>query len=168
MTQVKLPVRPSWSSPAITGTRWGAATPRACTARCSTRWSRRSRSNPRHREHRVGEPRARQRDDRDGDQPALRLAFGRRARRDRADRAGPLGAGRPTGSSASALRPASGAISSSTPCSTSSTASEWNREADPPCVEEDPRRATAMAEGALIRLKCGERCFEAYRERLWG
>ena len=25
-----------------------------------------------------------------------------------------------------------------------------------------------MAEGALIRLKCGERCFEAYRAHLWG
>ncbi|QDM41579.1 iron-containing redox enzyme family protein [Altererythrobacter sp. TH136] len=45
---------------------------------------------------------------------------------------------------------------------------EWNKEAIRPAVEEDPRRATAMAEGALIRLKCGERCFDAYRERLWG
>ena len=44
---------------------------------------------------------------------------------------------------------------------------DWNREAIRPAVEEDPRRATAMAEGALIRLKCGERCFEAYRDRLW-
>ena len=45
---------------------------------------------------------------------------------------------------------------------------EWNKEAIRPAVEEDPRRATAMAEGALIRLKCGERCFDAYREWLWG
>ena len=45
---------------------------------------------------------------------------------------------------------------------------EWNKEAIRPAVEEDPRRATAMAEGALIRLKCGERCFDAYREHLWG
>jgi len=45
---------------------------------------------------------------------------------------------------------------------------DWNREAIRPAVEEDPARATAMAEGALIRLKCGARCFEAYRERLWG
>lgn len=45
---------------------------------------------------------------------------------------------------------------------------DWNREAIRPAVEEDPRRATAMAEGALIRLKCGERCFEAYRAHLWG
>ena len=39
----------------------------------------------------------------------------------------------------------------------------WNREALRPLVEEDPRRATAIAEGALIRLRCGERCFERYR-----
>jgi hypothetical protein len=45
---------------------------------------------------------------------------------------------------------------------------EWNKEAIRPAVKEDPKRATAMAEGALIRLKCGARCFEAYRERLWG
>lgn len=45
---------------------------------------------------------------------------------------------------------------------------DWNREAIRPAVEEDPARATAMAEGALIRLKCGERCFEAYRAHLWG
>ena len=44
---------------------------------------------------------------------------------------------------------------------------DWNREAIRPAVEEDPARATAMAEGALIRLKCGERCFEAYRAKLW-
>lgn len=45
---------------------------------------------------------------------------------------------------------------------------DWNREALRPLVEEDPRRATAMAEGALIRLRSGERCFERYREHLWG
>ena len=39
----------------------------------------------------------------------------------------------------------------------------WNREAIAPLVADDPRRAAAMAEGALIRLKCGERCFERYR-----
>jgi len=43
---------------------------------------------------------------------------------------------------------------------------DWNREAVRPGVTEDPRRATAMAEGALIRLRCGARCFEAYRARL--
>ena len=44
----------------------------------------------------------------------------------------------------------------------------WNRECIRPAVAEDPRRATAMAEGALIRLECGRRCFEAYRAALWG
>jgi hypothetical protein len=44
----------------------------------------------------------------------------------------------------------------------------WNREALRPLVAEDPRRAAAIAEGALIRLKCGERCFERYRKELWG
>jgi len=44
---------------------------------------------------------------------------------------------------------------------------DWNREALRPLVEEDPRRATAMAEGALIRLRCGARCFQRYREHLW-
>lgn len=44
---------------------------------------------------------------------------------------------------------------------------DWNREALIPLVAEEPRRATAIAEGALIRLRCGERCFERYREELW-
>jgi hypothetical protein len=44
---------------------------------------------------------------------------------------------------------------------------DWNREALIPLVAEDPRRATAIAEGALIRLRCGERCFERYRSHLW-
>jgi len=43
----------------------------------------------------------------------------------------------------------------------------WNREALRPLVEEDSRRATAIAEGALMRLLCGKRCFDAYRARLW-
>ena len=43
----------------------------------------------------------------------------------------------------------------------------WNEEAIRPLVEEDPRRASAMAEGALIRLRCGARCFERYRAELW-
>jgi hypothetical protein len=45
---------------------------------------------------------------------------------------------------------------------------DWNAEAIRPAVEEDPRRATAMAEGALIRLACGARCFDRYRAELWG
>ncbi len=43
---------------------------------------------------------------------------------------------------------------------------DWNAEAIVPLVEEDPRRATAMAEGALIRLRCGARCFDRYRLEL--
>ncbi len=45
---------------------------------------------------------------------------------------------------------------------------DWNAEAIRPAVEEDSRRATAMAEGALIRLACGARCFDRYRAELWG
>lgn len=45
---------------------------------------------------------------------------------------------------------------------------EWDREVLLPLVTEDPRRATAMAEGALMRLACGARCFERYRAELWG
>ncbi len=44
---------------------------------------------------------------------------------------------------------------------------DWNREALLPLVAEDPRRARAIAEGALIRLACGQRCFERYRGQLW-
>jgi hypothetical protein len=44
---------------------------------------------------------------------------------------------------------------------------DWNREALRPAVAEDPRRATAIAEGALIRLACGARCFDRYRTHLW-
>nr|WP_246166560.1 iron-containing redox enzyme family protein [Sphingomonas sinipercae] len=43
----------------------------------------------------------------------------------------------------------------------------WNAEAIAPAVAEDPRRAVAIAEGALIRLTCGARCFERYRRDLW-
>ena len=43
----------------------------------------------------------------------------------------------------------------------------WNAEAIGPAVAEDPRRAKAIAEGALMRLKCGARCFERYRRELW-
>jgi hypothetical protein len=45
---------------------------------------------------------------------------------------------------------------------------DWNREALRPLVTEDPSRATAIAEGALIRLNCGLRCFDRYRAILWG
>jgi pyrroloquinoline quinone (PQQ) biosynthesis protein C len=43
---------------------------------------------------------------------------------------------------------------------------EWNREVLRPLVEEDGRRAHAIAEGALIRLWHGQRCFERYRREL--
>lgn len=39
----------------------------------------------------------------------------------------------------------------------------WNREALRPLVEEDPRRARAIGEGAVIRLWHGARTFERYR-----
>lgn len=44
---------------------------------------------------------------------------------------------------------------------------DWNREALRPLVEQEPRRATAIAEGALMRLACGALCFERYRGELW-
>ncbi len=44
----------------------------------------------------------------------------------------------------------------------------WNEEALRPLVAEDSRRAHAIAEGALIRLTCGARCFDRYRAELWG
>lgn len=39
----------------------------------------------------------------------------------------------------------------------------WNDEVLRPLVAEDPRRAKAIAEGAMLRLWCGARCFERYR-----
>jgi hypothetical protein len=44
---------------------------------------------------------------------------------------------------------------------------DWNREVLHPAVSEDPDRAQAIAEGALIRLNCGARCFERYRAAMW-
>ena len=43
----------------------------------------------------------------------------------------------------------------------------WNREALRPLVAEDPTRARALAEGALMRLISGLRCFDVYRATLW-
>jgi hypothetical protein len=42
----------------------------------------------------------------------------------------------------------------------------WNREVLQPLVTEDPRAARAIAEGALMRLQAGERCFARYRRAL--
>jgi hypothetical protein len=43
----------------------------------------------------------------------------------------------------------------------------WNREVLRPLVAADPRCARPLAEGALMRLHAGARCFEAYRAHLW-
>ncbi len=43
----------------------------------------------------------------------------------------------------------------------------WNAEALVPLVAADPAVARALAEGALMRLRCGERCFDRYRAELW-
>ena len=43
----------------------------------------------------------------------------------------------------------------------------WNAEALVPLVASDPAIAPALAEGALMRLRCGERCFDRYRAELW-
>ncbi|RAK66606.1 iron-containing redox enzyme family protein [Phenylobacterium kunshanense] len=43
----------------------------------------------------------------------------------------------------------------------------WNAEALVPLVEADPACARHIAEGAVMRLMCGEQCFEAYRSHLW-
>ena len=42
----------------------------------------------------------------------------------------------------------------------------WNAEAIAPLVEGRPDIAHAIAEGALMRLECGRRCFERYRRDL--
>lgn len=43
----------------------------------------------------------------------------------------------------------------------------WNREVLAPLVREDPSRAMLLAEGALLRLRAGARCFQRYRRELW-
>jgi Iron-containing redox enzyme len=42
----------------------------------------------------------------------------------------------------------------------------WNKEAVTPLVAENPDVAIAIAEGALMRLECGARCFQRYRSEL--
>jgi hypothetical protein len=42
----------------------------------------------------------------------------------------------------------------------------WNREVLRPLVNGDPSLAVPLAEGALIRLRAGARCFERYRAEL--
>lgn len=43
----------------------------------------------------------------------------------------------------------------------------WNDEVLGPLVAEDPMRATRIAEGALMRLRAGARCYARYRSILW-
>lgn len=43
----------------------------------------------------------------------------------------------------------------------------WDREVLLPLVAQEPRAAGAIAEGALMRLRAGARCFERYRRELW-
>jgi hypothetical protein len=43
----------------------------------------------------------------------------------------------------------------------------WNAEALAPLVRETPDCARHIAEGAVMRLICGEQCFETYRAHLW-
>jgi hypothetical protein len=43
----------------------------------------------------------------------------------------------------------------------------WNAEALIPLVTETPDCARHIAEGAVMRLVCGEQCFETYRAHLW-
>ncbi|MCA1829731.1 MAG: iron-containing redox enzyme family protein [Myxococcales bacterium] len=43
----------------------------------------------------------------------------------------------------------------------------WNREVLAPLVAEVPQAARALAEGALMRLRAGARCFDRYRRELW-
>ena len=45
---------------------------------------------------------------------------------------------------------------------------QWNKEAIRPTMEAHPEAGRFMAEGALMRLECGARCFARYREVLWG
>lgn len=45
---------------------------------------------------------------------------------------------------------------------------DWNSEVLWPLVAERPESARFIAEGALMRLSCGARCFDRYRRHLWG
>ena len=43
----------------------------------------------------------------------------------------------------------------------------WNAEALHPLVSDEPSCARFIAEGAMMRLICGEQCFDTYRAHLW-
>ena len=42
---------------------------------------------------------------------------------------------------------------------------EWNKEVIYSLVKGDPATAKPIAEGALMRLNCGARCFDRYRQQ---
>lgn len=44
----------------------------------------------------------------------------------------------------------------------------WNEEVLRPLAAGRPEVIRSLAEGAVMRLRAGERCFRAYREHLWG
>lgn len=44
----------------------------------------------------------------------------------------------------------------------------WNREVFASIVAERPEAAQYIAEGALMRLRCGGDCFDVYRRHFWG
>ncbi len=44
----------------------------------------------------------------------------------------------------------------------------WDGEVLHPLVESNPQLAKPIAEGALMRLRAGRRCFDRYRRELWG
>ena len=44
----------------------------------------------------------------------------------------------------------------------------WNEEVFKPLVAERPECVRSLAEGAVMRLMAGARCYEEYRARLWG
>jgi len=44
----------------------------------------------------------------------------------------------------------------------------WNEEVFKPLVAERPECVRSLAEGAVMRLMAGARCYEAYRAHLWG
>src|SRR5262249_55851032 len=43
----------------------------------------------------------------------------------------------------------------------------WNREVFASLVDAEPACPRYIAEGALMRLACGEACFDAYRKHFW-
>lgn len=47
-------------------------------------------------------------------------------------------------------------------------AADWIANVLQPLVREVPECTPYLAEGALMRLTCGARCFEVYRSHLWG